>query len=195
MEFVEHIPRKGAFWPCSHIAPWTSSTFLVKFGGGECILLITKVISSSKTLLLFIYFFCLFRASPTVHGGSQARGQSGAAAASPRHSHSNARSKQHLQPTPQLMAMPDPEPTEGGQGLNPHPHDTSQICFCWAMMGTPKTFYKFKFSPSTFRLLDGLCVCVCLMARQSPPCTKSTTFVLQAIKSSNGTLKAHCMRS
>ena len=42
------------------------------------------------------------------YGSSQARGQTGAAAAGLHHTHSNARSEQHLQPTPQLKATPDP---------------------------------------------------------------------------------------
>ena len=56
------------------------------------------------------YFVCLFafRAAPVTHGGSQARGQIGAAAASLCHSHSHAGSKPRLRPTPQLTAMPDP---------------------------------------------------------------------------------------
>ena len=48
----------------------------------------------------------LFRAAPAACGSSQARGQSGAAAAGL--SHNNKGSEPHLQPTPQLMAMPDP---------------------------------------------------------------------------------------
>ena len=40
-------------------------------------------------------------------GGSQARGQIGAAAAGLHHSHSNAKSELHLQPTPQLVEMLD----------------------------------------------------------------------------------------
>ena len=70
----------------------------------------------------FIFVFCLFRAIPKAHGGSQARGQIGAVAAGLHHSHSNARSEPHLQPTPQLTATPEPLPTEQGQGLNPGPH-------------------------------------------------------------------------
>ena len=61
--------------------------------------------------LFFYLFFCLylfFRAAPVAHGGSQARGQIGALAASLCHSHGNAGSKPCLQPTPQLMAIPDP---------------------------------------------------------------------------------------
>ena len=42
------------------------------------------------------------------HGGSEARGQIRAAAASLHHSHTNTGSELCLQPTPQLMAMLDP---------------------------------------------------------------------------------------
>ena len=52
--------------------------------------------------------FCLFRAAPATYGGSQARGQIGAVAASLHHSLSNWGSEPCLQPTPQLTAMPDP---------------------------------------------------------------------------------------
>ena len=57
---------------------------------------------------LELFFFCLFRATPSAYWGSQARGRIGATAAGLCHSHSNARSKLPLQPTPQLMATPDP---------------------------------------------------------------------------------------
>ena len=54
-------------------------------------------------LLLFVFFFM----PPSVaYGGSQTRGQLGAAAANLRHSHGNARPEPHLQL--QLAAMPDP---------------------------------------------------------------------------------------
>ena len=57
---------------------------------------------------IFIFlFFCLFRTTFVAYGGSQARGQIGAIAASLCHSHSNARSESHLQLTPQLTVMPD----------------------------------------------------------------------------------------
>ena len=65
-----------------------------------------------------------------VYGGSQARGQIGAMAASLHHSHSNAGSTPHLRPMPQLTAMPDPYCTERGWEWNLHPHDASQIHFC-----------------------------------------------------------------
>ena len=61
-------------------------------------------------LIISDVVFCLFRATPTAYGGSQARDQVGAAATS--HSHSYARSKRLLGCTPQLMATPDPLSTE-----------------------------------------------------------------------------------
>ena len=60
------------------------------------------------------------------YGGSQARGQIRAAAASLHHNHSNTGSKLSLKPTLQLMERPDPQLTEQGQALNLHPHG------CWS---------------------------------------------------------------
>ena len=62
---------------------------------------------------LFLFFFCFLffafsRATPVAHGSSQARGLTGAVAASLRHSHSNTRSEPSLWSTPQLTATPDP---------------------------------------------------------------------------------------
>ena len=61
----------------------------------------------------------LFRATPTAHGSSPARGWTKAVAAGLHHSHSNEGSKTRLWPIPQLTAMPDPE---RGRGSNPCPH-------------------------------------------------------------------------
>jgi len=55
--------------------------------------------------MIFFFFFFLFRAAPMVYGGSQTRGQIGAAATGLHHRHT--RSELTLQPTPQLMAMAD----------------------------------------------------------------------------------------
>ena len=55
-----------------------------------------------QSMLFFFFFFHV------AYGGSQARGQIIAIAASLHHSHNNSRSEPHLQPTPQLMAMLDP---------------------------------------------------------------------------------------
>ena len=48
----------------------------------------------------------LFRATPTAHGSSQARGRIRAIDAGLRHSQENMGSKLTLQPTPQLVATP-----------------------------------------------------------------------------------------
>ena len=72
--------------------------------------------------LFIIFVFCLFRAAPAAHGGSQARGPLGAVASRLHHDHSNEESEPHLRPTPQPTATPDPQPTERGQGLNPQAH-------------------------------------------------------------------------
>ena len=81
-------------------------------------------------LLCFYFCFCLlFRAIPTVYGGSQARGQIGAAAAvlCHSHSHSHTGSELCLRPTPQLTAMPDPYPTEWSQDWTHTLIDTSWV--------------------------------------------------------------------
>ena len=53
-------------------------------------------------------FFCLFRATPAVYGGSQIRGPIRAVTTGLRQSHSNTGSEPCLRPAPQLTAMPDP---------------------------------------------------------------------------------------
>ena len=58
-------------------------------------------ISMSRAVFLFV---CLFRATSTAYGGSQARGRTRAVAAGLNHSHSNTGPKPRLQPTPQLTA-------------------------------------------------------------------------------------------
>ena len=53
---------------------------------------------TAKCVFFLFHFvlFLLYRAAPAAYGGSQARGQIGAIAASLHHSHSNARSEPHL---------------------------------------------------------------------------------------------------
>ena len=62
----------------------------------------------TRRIHFFLFFFCLFRATPAVNGGSQARDLIGAVAAGLHHSHSNTRSEPRLQPTPWLTATPGP---------------------------------------------------------------------------------------
>ena len=60
-------------------------------------------------LFLFMYlFFWLFRAVPSLYGGSPARDPVRAVAAGLCQSHSKAGTEECLQPTAQLMATPDP---------------------------------------------------------------------------------------
>ena len=61
-----------------------------------------------KIFQYFFIFLPFYWATPLAYGGSRARGQIGAVAASLCQSHSNAGSKPHLQAIPQLTAMPDP---------------------------------------------------------------------------------------
>ena len=58
-------------------------------------------------LVVVVVIVAISWAAPAAYGGSQARGQIGAVAASLRNSHSNAGSEPHLQTTPQLMVAPD----------------------------------------------------------------------------------------
>ena len=62
-----------------------------------------------QVLLLYLTFFCLFRAAHMAYGGSQVGSQIGAVAAGLYHSHSNTRS---MPPSvtyiPQLVATLDP---------------------------------------------------------------------------------------
>ena len=70
-----------------------------------------RLTKAPHLLYLFVCLF-IFKAAPAAYGDSQARGQIGAAVASPCHSHSNARSKPPLQPTLKLGATPDPQTIE-----------------------------------------------------------------------------------
>lgn len=80
---------------------------------------------ATRNILLYLFHFTYFISSLGRHlrhsGSSQARGRTGAPAASRHYSHNNAGSEPHLQPTPQLVATPDPQPTERGQGSSPQP--------------------------------------------------------------------------
>ncbi|MDD0205415.1 hypothetical protein PSY49_23450, partial [Shigella flexneri] len=58
---------------------------------------------------VMVIIIIIFTAAPVIYGGSQARGQIGAAAADLHHSHSHShtRSKLHLRPIPKLAATGD----------------------------------------------------------------------------------------
>ena len=81
----------------------------------------------------FFFFFGLFRASSWAYRCSQA--QIRASAASRHHSHSNMGSELRLRPIPQLMAT-SLNPLSEARDWSCILMDTSQVCFCWATMGT-----------------------------------------------------------
>ena len=100
-----------------------------------CMLYYYFEVREDKYICLYIhihFFFGLFafsRATPTAHGGSQARGLNGAVATGLHHSHSHVGSEPCLQPIPQLTAMLAPQPPEQSQGSNHILMDTSGIHF------------------------------------------------------------------
>ena len=71
-------------------------------------LVFSKLIEWICSLLFNLFFLSFSTATPTAHGGTQARVLIRATAAGLHHSHSNARSEPHLQPPPQLLATWDP---------------------------------------------------------------------------------------
>ena len=89
-------------------------TFLLYIFFGEMLfqifcplLIVLFIISFLSSFLSFLpsfpflsFFLCLFRATSSAYGSSQARGQIGAAAAGLCHICSNSRSELHLRPTP-----------------------------------------------------------------------------------------------
>ena len=83
------------------------------------------------------YFFFFLRATPKAHRCSQARDWIGVAPVGLHHSSSNARSKLHLQSTPQLMSMMILNPLSEDRDQTCVLLDSSQVCYCWAMTGTP----------------------------------------------------------
>ena len=88
-------------------------------------------------ITLFNFFCLLFRATSMAYGGSQARSQIGAVAASLHHSHSNPGSKPYLQSTPQLMATLVLNPLTEARDQNLNFMVTSWIHFHYTTMETP----------------------------------------------------------
>jgi len=76
----------------------------------QLIIIVIHLDTVNTPVCVYVYLFCLFRARPGAHGGSQTGSQIRAEAASLCLSHSQARSKPRLRPTPQLTAMPDLNP-------------------------------------------------------------------------------------
>ena len=70
--------------------------------------MVVTVIICGAINSIFFFFLVFSRAALVANGGSQARGQIGAVATSPKQSYNNTGSKLGLRPTPQLTAMLDP---------------------------------------------------------------------------------------
>ena len=83
------------------------------------------------------------------YGGSQARGQIGAVAASLHHSHSNSGSEQpiyHSSWQRQIL-----NPLSESRDRTCVFMDASQICFCWATIVTPNFFFfSFRAAPAAY---------------------------------------------
>ena len=95
-----------------------------------------SVAPSRNSIFFFVFVFCLFRATPTAYGGSQARGPIGATAASLHHSPSNDRSKPcliHHSSQHHQILKPLSEAREWSHNLT----GPSWICFRCATPGTP----------------------------------------------------------
>ena len=92
--------------------------------------LIQSVFTSQRGLLVVVVVcFCLFRAAPEAHGGSQARGQIRAVAAGLYHSHSNARSEPCLQSAPQPQQRRILNPLHKASNGTHILMDSSWVCY------------------------------------------------------------------
>ena len=88
---------------------------------------------------VFIYLFivfCLFRATPAAHGGSQDRGWMETVATG-LHSHSNSGSEPRLRPTPSSQQHQILNPLSKARDSTCIFVDTNGIHFPWATAGTP----------------------------------------------------------
>ena len=106
---ITHFP----LLPCDMVIPLRRQRTCLCPGGLSVLLEPKEYQKKTKHKKRFFFFFFLVflpfsRAALTAYGGSQARGQIRAVAASLHQSHSNGGSEPRLRPTPQLMAMPDP---------------------------------------------------------------------------------------
>ena len=135
---VYHMLNKSGSWHNQNTTLLNSPVLLQDYSKEGSSLVPDRTMPLEITLLFFFFFFCsLFRAVPTAYGGSQARGQIGAAAAA----HATA------------MATPDPSciwdlchslqcwilnPQTEAKDLNPHPHiHYIRFSVHWTTIATP----------------------------------------------------------
>ena len=82
----------NALWVIDAVRIKSKSSSTFSFSDPIVLHAVVEVPSSPLTSFFCFCFFCLFRAAPVAHGGSQAKGRIRAVAASLHHSHSNTRS-------------------------------------------------------------------------------------------------------
>jgi len=116
-------------------------------------LFILSCLYKLNIIYLFIHlFFCLFRATPTAPGGSQARAQIRVVAASLHHSHSNTGTELYQQATDWESVSHSWWQRQILNSLSKARDQTcvlmyaSQIRFRWTTRGSPKCFLKFCFN-------------------------------------------------
>ena len=104
-----------------------------------------------RRLYLDLFFSCLFRAAPAAYGGSQAKGRFGAIAAGlcPTMSDPSFVCDLHHSSRQHWILNPPSEARDQTCFLM----DASQICFHWAMMGTPMFGSLPRFSQHFGKLL------------------------------------------
>ena len=92
------------------------------------------------SLSLSLSFF--LEAKPEAYGGFQARDGIRATAASLRHNHNNTESEPYLWPTPQLTRCQILILLSKARDWTHILMDVSQVCYHWAMMGTPNFCFR-----------------------------------------------------
>ena len=88
-------------------------------------------------ILYLCIYFCFLGLQLWQYGSYQARGLTGAIAATLHHSHGNAGFKPCLWPTHSPWQCWILNPLSGARDWICILMDTSWICYCWATMGTP----------------------------------------------------------
>ena len=126
---------------CIHVIMWISSSFIfycsVDFHG-MCISQSVYPCTCFGFFFCFLFFFfLLFRAVPPAYRSSQARGRTGAAAASLHHNHNNVRTEPSLQLHHSSRQHQIPDPLNKVRDRTRIFMNTSQIRFHCAMMRAP----------------------------------------------------------
>ena len=133
-----------------------------------------------------LFFFCLFRATPTAYGGYQASRRIGDIAASLHHSHSNVGSEPRLWPTPhRSWKCWILNPVSKARDQTCINMDAGQIRFHWAATGSPVCLFNVNAYVSSTRLCHTKYIPVYLF---SPRTTLCRVFITNSESVTTGTL-------